>query len=263
MRHAIRLQAVFIIFCLFILCSCGKTSGDVTFNFDGARAKSVSITIQNGKYKFKGYVTRVLSMPESASRSFASAEAKSSIIQAVSKYLGVNDQQWLVINQFRIITLTPTASNKFVFTAESYAKVDKRPPRSLATSDATETTSESLVRAIKNEELQNSFSPSSDQGSLLGAFQETRMIIEEAFKDLLRSQKERMARPITQTPNEIERFTNELEALHQFMKEDISKDIRLNDIVDRPELYKLLDIQLQETFDEFVRNTHVHKAYVK
>lgn len=263
MHHVISVQAVSIIFCFFILCGCGNSSGDVTYNFDGLRAKSVSIHVQNGKYKFRGYVTAVRSMPESASRSFACAEAKSYIFQAISKYLGAKDQQLLVMDQFRMLTLTPTSSNKLIFTAESYAKLEDSSPRPLVISSAKEAALPSLDRASKNVESKSSFSPSSNRDSLLGAFHETRMIIEEAFKDLLRSQEERMGRPMTQSPSEIERFTNELEALHQFIKQDISEDIRLNDIVDRPELYKLLDIQLQGTFDEFARSEHVQKAYEK
>jgi len=233
MHHAIRAEVAFVICCLFSLLGCSKTAGDVTYDFNGSRPASVSIHSQNGKYTFKGYVTVVRSMPESASRSFAFSEAKSYIIKSISKHLSAKDQQWIALRQFRMLTLKPAASGRLAFTAESYAELEKCPHLPITPSAATGVSPSTQGRESPPEKSQSPSPSSSEQSDLQGAFQETQIRIRETFQEFLRSQRELMASRSMPAPRDIERFAKELEALHQFMKEDISKDIRLNDIVER------------------------------
>ena len=262
MHPAIHAEVAFVIYCIFSLPSCGKTTGDVTYDFDGLRPASVSIHCQKEKYTFNGYITAVRSMPESVSRSFARSEAKSYIIQAISKHLSATDPQWITLHQYRLLTLNPAASGKLTFTAESYAELEKGPHIPIKPSAATEESLSTQGRESPPEKSQSSFRSTSRLGDLRGAFQETQIRIRDTFQEFSTSQRELMASRSTTAPSDIERFAKELEALHQFMKEDISKDIRLNDIVERPALYEFLDDQLQETFVAAATNANDRSAGV-
>jgi hypothetical protein len=255
MNRAFRAGQALVISCFLAIESHG-VAADADYDFKGLRPASVSIQKQNGKYLFNGYVTAVRGMSKPATHSFARSEAKSYIIRAISKYLGANDQQWITLSQFRMLSMEPAPLGRLAFTAESYAELEKGPHRPMA--------APSLMKAPSPDEksssvsAQHSTSPSSKSNDLLMALSENETRIRDTFQEFLKTERESLEGGKSPSADDIDSFAKELEALHQLIKDEIAKDIRLDDIVERPALYKLLDDQLLEVFSAFADNASAH-----